>query len=364
MTTCIGLQRPSLRAIITFRGPLAAALLLSPEILRAQASAAPAPPVPVAVASPSPTFTPTPTPLPLPDRANHRVLPFLKETGPPKQDFVIVKNWTFGNRRPDATVRNRTELDDEFYYRYIYEQGKLNKLSTYWSEHRDYPDGDPKSLHVFGPNTLTLKGRIPPNGGLRDRGLETGILRGKIPITEGMYIEMRAKVPRGVGTWPAFWLNAGVQYPDGTFSKLPWPPEIDIFEFFNWNGRPKSRIMECNIQTNSQPAKFGNPRTIWESPKFEKNYPDKGFDTGVDCGENFHVYALDWRKNEPIWLFDGQPIKQVYYEWNGPPAHVLITNQLGMMLPGVKTSEMKADEKNWDFVVDYIRVWERKPRRE
>jgi hypothetical protein len=48
--------------------------------------------------------------------------------------------------------------------------------------------------------------------------------------------------------------------------------------------------------------------------------------------------------------------------WNGPPAHVLITNQLGMIMPGVKTSEMKVDEKNWDYVVDYIRIWERKAR--
>lgn len=299
----------------------------------------------------------------LPDRPNPRIQPFgndfdLGKTG---CRFSLVKNWTFGSRRMDATVRNRAELDQEFYYRYIYDGGKLDKLSTYWSQHRDYPEGDPKSLHVFGGDSLTLKGRIPPGGGLRDRGLEAGMLRGKIPIEEGMFIEMRARLPRGVGTWPAFWLNGGVQNPDGTFSKLSWPPEIDIFEFFNWNGRPKSRIMECNIQTNGKPQAFGNPHNIFQNGKWEKNYPNKGFDTGVDCSEGFHVFALDWRKNEPIWLFDGKPIKQTYYEWNGSPAHVLITNQLGMMMPGTKISEMKPDEKNWDYVVDYVRIWKRQP---
>lgn len=274
--------------------------------------------------------------------------------------FVLVKNWTFGNNRPDATIRNRAELDGEFYYRYIYDSGKLDKLSTYWSYHRDYPEDDPRSLHVFDANTLTLKARIPPGGGLRDRGIESGILRSKISITPGMYMEMRCKLPRGVGTWPAFWLNTGVQYPDGTFSKMAWPPEIDIFEFFNWNGRPTPRIMECHVQTNGKPEKYGKPRAIFKAKNFSDKYPNKGFDLGVDCSEDFHVFALDWRKNEPIWLFDGVPIQQIYYEWNGPLAHLLVTNQIGMMLPGVKIDQMVANEKDWDYVIDYIRVWERK----
>ena len=85
-----------------------------------------------------------------------------KQTG----EFELVKDWTFGRERKDATVDTRAELDQEFFYRYIYENGKLDGLKTYWSYHRDYPDGDPRSLHVFDDCTLTLKGRIPPGGGL------------------------------------------------------------------------------------------------------------------------------------------------------------------------------------------------------
>ncbi len=62
------------------------------------------------------------------------------------QEFHLVKNWPFGNKRPDATVRNKADLDQEFFYRYIWEGGKLDKFKTYWSYHRDYPEGDPKSL--------------------------------------------------------------------------------------------------------------------------------------------------------------------------------------------------------------------------
>ncbi|HLX62266.1 MAG TPA: GDSL-type esterase/lipase family protein [Planctomycetota bacterium] len=278
---------------------------------------------------------------------------------PEGQQFTLLKNWTFGNTRPDATVRNKADLDQEFYYRYIWENGTLDKFKTYWSYHRDYPEGDAKSLHVFSDNTLTLKGRIPDGGGLRERGIESGMLRGKIPVTPGMYIEMRAKLTGGVGVWPNFWLEEGVQYPDGTFSKPPKAlPEIDIFEFFNWDGRPQTRIMVCNIQTFGGAAAYGNPHDIFTTLK-DVGY-ERNLDVGFDCSKEFHVFALDWVENKPIWLLDGKPIKQTYYEWHGPPAHVVVANSIGLNLPGMKQTEMKADEKQWDYVIDYIRIWEHK----
>ncbi|MDF3056740.1 MAG: hypothetical protein K0R17_955 [Rariglobus sp.] len=271
------------------------------------------------------------------------------------QDLVLVKDWTFGKSRPDATIRNRDDLDKEFFYRYIYDKGRLDTLSTYWTIHRDYPEDSPKSLHVFGPDTLTLKARIPEGGGLRKGGIESGMLRGKFPVVPGMYVEMRAKLTRGIGAWPAFWLNPGVQYPDGTFSALPWPPEIDIFEFFNWQGREKTRELAVNIQTNKQPQKYGNPYAIFSALNKDNEYVP-----GMDFSEDFHVFALDWHENRPIWLLDGHPIKQVYYEWNAPPAHVLVTNQIGIEFAKEAMKHVTADESNWDYVIDYIRIWQRR----
>ena len=267
--------------------------------------------------------------------------------------FALLKNWTFGAHRADSTVRNRADLDQGFYYRYIYAGGKLDGIPTYWTYHRDYPEGDARSLHVFGDDTLTLKARIPVGGGLWPRGIESGILRAKLPITPGMYVEMRAKLPYGLGTWPAFWLNAGVQNDNGTFSELPWPPEIDIFEFFNWQGRNQTRVMTGNVQSSGKPEKFGHPHDLWT--KFVKGE----YTPGVDFSADFHVFALDWRKDEPIWLLDGVPIKQTHYEWRGPPAHLLITNQIGMTFPGANLTGMKTDESQWNYVIDYIRIWQR-----
>jgi hypothetical protein len=268
-------------------------------------------------------------------------------------EFALLKNWSFGHGRPDATVQDMAELAENFRFRYIYDNGRLDGLPTYWSRHRDYPEGDPRSLHVFTADSLILKGRVPPGGGLHAGGIESGMLRALLPVTPGMYVEMRAKLPRGLGVWPAFWLNPGVEYPDGHFSALPWPPEIDIFEFYVWQGRTRPRLLEGRVQANNHPADYGNPHDIFS------RFSDDRYDPGVDFSENFHVFALDWRQDAPIWVVDGQRIKQTVYSWSAPPAHILITNQIGMNLKGVDLTGMQADERNWDYAIDYLRVWQR-----
>ncbi len=338
------LNRARVTNIKVFTDPVRTPFALHVSKLRAykaaQTASSEARPVPAGASKQYITHTTSPT--------NHE--------RPYGQDLVLVKDWTFGKNRPDATIRNREDLDKEFYYRYIYDKGRLDTLATYWTIHRDYPEDSPKSLHVFGDDTLTLKARIPAGGGLRKGGIESGMLRGKFPVVPGMYVEMRAKLTRGIGAWPAFWLNPGVQYPDGTFSELPWPPEIDIFEFFNWQGREKTRELSMNIQTNKKPQKYGNPYVIFSATNKNGDYVP-----GMDFSETFHVFALDWHENRPIWLLDGHPIKQVYYEWNAPPAHILVTNQLGIeFIDKEVMKQMTADESNWDYVIDYIRVWKRR----
>ena len=267
--------------------------------------------------------------------------------------FSLVADWTFGNARSSATVANMEALQRAFRFRYIYDQGRLDGLPTYWSRHRNYPENDPRSLHVFESDALVLKGRIPPGGGLRPGGIESGMLRALLPVTPGMYVEMRAKLPRGLGVWPAFWLNPGVENPDGTFSATPWPPEIDIFEFFVWQGRTSPRAMTMHVQTAGSPDRYGSPRDIFTLAG------RNGYEPGVDFAEDYHVFALDWVADRPIWVVDGRPVQQTVYEWRAPPAHILITNQIGMVLDGVKLDGMTANERDWDYRVDYLRVWRR-----
>ena len=265
--------------------------------------------------------------------------------------YAVLADYRFGNARADATVRDMAGLRKSFRFRYIYDNGHLDGLDSYWSKHRDYPEGDPRSLHVFGADHLALKGRIPPGGGLHPGGIESGMLRALVPVTQGMVVEMRAKLPRGVGTWPAFWLNPGIEYPDGHFSATPWPPEIDIFEFFDWQGRPTPRIMTAHLQDAGRPQDFGNPAVLMSK------FAGGEYDPGIDFSAGYHVFALDWQKDTPVWLLDGQVVQRSHYVWRAPPAHILITNQIGMSLQGTNMAGMTDQGAGWDYCVDYLRVF-------
>ena len=266
--------------------------------------------------------------------------------------FRLLGDYRFG-LGSGANIHNKTQLARDFRFRYIYNNGQLDGLDTYWSRHRDYPEGDPRSLHVFEEDCLVLKARVPPGGGLRPHGIESGMLRGLVPVTPGMVVEMRARLPHGLGTWPAFWLNPGVEELGGKFSATPWPPEIDIFEFFDWQGRPEPRLMTSHIQTAGKPERYGNPHDTFSL--YQHDYYDPGFDFSAA----YHTFTLDWQKDEPIWMVDGKKVKQTHYVWSAPPAHILITNQIGMTLRGVNLAGMKIDEAAWDYRVAYLKVWQR-----
>ncbi len=264
--------------------------------------------------------------------------------------FELLADWDFGTSRG---IRDMGDLRRHFRTRYIYDQGRLDGLPSYWSRHRDYPDGDPRSLHVFASDHLILKGRIPAGGGLHPGGIESGMLRALLPVTPGMVIEMRARLPRGLGVWPAFWLNPGVEYADGHFSPTPWPPEIDIFEFFVWQHRTRPQVMTMHVQDAGRPQDFGNPHDVFSRASGE------GYDPGIDFSADFHVFALDWQDGRPVWLLDGQAIKQTVYAWRAPPAHILVTNQIGMSLNGTDMAGIVDGGDDWDYCVDYLRVFRR-----
>ena len=188
----------------------------------------------------------------------------------------LVADWTVGTARPAATVHDMTEPRRSFRFRYIYDHGRLDGLPSYWSRNRDYPDGDLRSLHVFADQALVLKGRVPPGGGLFTGGIESGMLRALLPVTAGMYIEMRSKLPFGLGVWPAFWLNLGVEQADGMIGATTWPPEIDIFELFVWQGRDRPRTMEMHVQTGGHPERYGSPHDL------DSSSGHGGYEPGVD----------------------------------------------------------------------------------
>ena len=109
-----------------------------------------------------------------------------------------------------------------------------------------------------------------------------------LPYTSGMittegtfaqrygHFEMRARLPRGRGLWPAFWLLPQ----DHT-----WPPELDIMEVL---GHEPTRF-------------FGSVHSV-ETGERRSLVMDAEVD---DLAGGFHSFAVSWRPDRIVWYVDG-----------------------------------------------------------
>ena len=105
---------------------------------------------------------------------------------------------------------------------------------------------------------------------------------GKVNFKYG-YLEISAKMPIGVGTWPALWL-LGQSISVGS----PWPScgEIDLFE---GNGAKPSTI-QSTLHAEGYSGEHGITGYL-QSPEM--------------LSEKFNTYAIDWRENSIEWFFNG-----------------------------------------------------------
>jgi beta-glucanase (GH16 family) len=77
------------------------------------------------------------------------------------------------------------------------------------------------------------------------------------------YFEIRARMPSGAGTWPAFWLLAPGR----------WPPEIDVLEFrggdpalhvhLHWSEQGAHRSSGCRLPVPDAAARFHSYGVLW-----------------------------------------------------------------------------------------------------
>ncbi|SHO55758.1 glycoside hydrolase family 16 protein [Vibrio quintilis] len=109
--------------------------------------------------------------------------------------------------------------------------------------------------------------------------------------------EIRAKLPQGQGTWPAFWmLPSKNQY--GTWAASG---EIDMMEAVN-----------LKTQSDAAGAKSGTPENrIYGSLHYGKAWPDNVYTGqgvslpgGISPADGFHTYAIEWEEGEIRWYVD------------------------------------------------------------
>jgi beta-glucanase (GH16 family) len=95
-------------------------------------------------------------------------------------------------------------------------------------------------------------------------------------------LEISAKMPAGIGTWPALWL-LGKNISEGT----AWPAcgEIDLFE---GNGA-KPRTIQGTLHAAGYAGEFGIT----------------GFhESSEDLSQSFNRFAINWREDSIEWFFN------------------------------------------------------------
>jgi len=165
------------------------------------------------------------------------------------------------------------------------------------------------------------------------------VTKGKGDWTYGR-IEVKARLPKGRGTWPAIWML-------GSAKPLEWPDdgEIDIMEHVGYD----QGQIHASVHTKKYNHIIGTQKTAVTQVS--------------NCSETFHIYALEWDKESISMLVDNQPYFKFKNEHTGKdawpfdkPCYLLLNIAVGGNWGGQKG----VDESIWPqkMEVDWVRVYQ------
>ena len=159
-------------------------------------------------------------------------------------------------------------------------------------------------------------------------------------------IDVRAKLPKGQGIWPAIWMLSTEEKYGGWASS----GEIDIMEF-----------------------KGHQTTKIYGSLHYGASWPKNRFTTGTyeltqgDFSTDFHVFSVDWQREKITWLVDGTAY-QTLDQWStdaaafpapfDQPFHLLLNLSVGGGFVGTPDATTAYPQR---FEVDYVRVFPPRP---
>lgn len=253
----------------------------------------------------------------------------------------VVVGWGFSGCAPLPQGKKRTLVwSDEFNYTGLPDSTKWNYDTGGhgWgnNELQYYTAKRPENARVEN-GMLTIEARREDWQGRQYTSARL-ITRGKGDWQYGR-IEVRARLPKGRGTWPAIWMLASTE-------PLEWPDdgEIDIMEHVGWN----QNYIHASIHSKKYNHVAGTQKT----------------DTIVvpDASEAFHVYALDWTADSITVSMDDSTYFRFANERTGKdawpfsqPFHLLLNVAVGGNWGGAKG----IDDSIWPqkMEVDYVRVY-------
>jgi beta-glucanase (GH16 family) len=169
-------------------------------------------------------------------------------------------------------------------------------------------------------------------------------LNSKFAFTYGR-VEIRAKLPTGVGTWPALWMlgkninEDGAYWDNEGFDTTPWPAcgEMDIME--HW-GDNQNYVSSATHTPSSSGATVNNGGQIISTVSSE-----------------FHIYTLEWTADKLVFSVDDEthftynpPVKN-NETWPFNADQYLLLNVA--ILPNIASNFSESAME-----VDYVRVYQ------
>lgn len=271
----------------------------------------------------------------------HDIKTLFEKSASSKPALVIPKEWSLIFSEDFNTLRLKNDHPEgiwEPHYSYGQRTNETNNEMQYYVDPR--PDRDPPEFAPFDPFRITngvLSIRSQPlpdalHGKAQGLGYASGMLTTyqTFAVQYG-YAEIRAKIPKGQGLWPAFWL-----LPDDR----SWPPEIDVLEALGDDTR--------QYYTTLHSRETGSKSKVMHA------FPTP------DLSEGFHTYGVKWMRDEIIWYFDGRRMVSVPTPSDmHKPMYLLVNLAIGGGWAGPPDATTRFPA---DYQIDYVRVYGVKPK--
>ena len=179
----------------------------------------------------------------------------------------------------------------------------------------------------------------------RTKEFTSARLNSKFAFTYGR-VEVRAKMPEGVGTWPAIWMlgknisEAGAYWEIQGFGTTSWPHcgEIDILEHWGKN----QDFVQSAVHTTSS---------------YGANVVNKGGVSIEGASTDFHTYGLEWTEDLMRFSVDGQTLYIYQPELKTTATWPFDADQYFIFNIAIE-KDIFTEFKESAMVVDYIRVFQ------